>query len=51
VLATSIGLWKADRPGYSDVQAWENMQSVLLDMGLISTTLDLSKAFTNDFLP
>jgi NitT/TauT family transport system substrate-binding protein len=51
VLATSIGLWKADRPGHSDPQAWENMQAVLLDMGLISTTLDLSKAFTNAFLP
>jgi len=51
VLATSIGLWKADRPGHSDPQAWENMQAVLLDMGLISTTLDLSKAFTNEFLP
>jgi len=51
VLATSIGLWKADQPGHSDPQAWENMQAVLLDMGLISTTLDLSKAFTNEFLP
>lgn len=51
VLATSIGLWKTDRPGHSDPQAWENMQAVLLDMGLISTTLDLSKAFTNAFLP
>jgi NitT/TauT family transport system substrate-binding protein len=51
VLATSIGLWKTDRLGYSDPQAWENMQAVLLDMGLISKTLDLSKAFTNEFLP
>jgi len=51
VLATSIGLWKTDRPGYSDPQAWENMQAVLVDMGMISTTLDLSKAFTNEFLP
>ncbi|MDO9130730.1 MAG: ABC transporter substrate-binding protein, partial [Anaerolineales bacterium] len=51
VLATSIGLWKADRIGYSDPRAWENMQAVLLDMGLISKTLDLSKAFTNNFLP
>lgn len=51
VLATSIGLWKADRIGYSDPQAWENMQIVLLDMGLLSKPLDLAQAFTNDFLP
>ncbi len=51
VLATTIGLWKTDRPGYSDPQAWENMQAVLLDMGLIPAPLDLSKAFTNEFIP
>jgi NitT/TauT family transport system substrate-binding protein len=50
-LATAIGLWKADRLGYSQPKAWESMQSVLLDMGLLTIPLDLSKAFTNDFLP
>jgi len=51
VLATSIGLWKADRIGYSEPQAWENTQAVLLEMGLLSKPLDLSQAFTNDFVP
>ena len=51
VLATTIELWKADRLGYSDPKAWENMQSTLLDMGLLSQPLDLSKAFTNQFVP
>lgn len=51
VLATSIDLWKTDRPGYTDPQAWENMQKVLLDMGLLTTPLDLGKAFSNDYLP
>ncbi len=51
VLETSIGQWKSDRLGYSDLQAWENMQKVLLDMGLLSEKLDLSKAFTNEFVP
>jgi NitT/TauT family transport system substrate-binding protein len=51
VLETSIEQWQAERPGYSDPQAWENMQDVLLDMGLITEKQDLSKAFTNQFIP
>jgi NitT/TauT family transport system substrate-binding protein len=51
VLATSIDLWKADRLGESNPAAWENMQTVLLDIGLLTQPLDLSKAFTNEFLP
>jgi NitT/TauT family transport system substrate-binding protein len=51
VLATSIDLWKADRLGESNLVAWENMQTVLLDMGLLTRSQDLSKAFTNEFLP
>jgi NitT/TauT family transport system substrate-binding protein len=51
VLATTIELWKAERPGYSDPQSWDNMQSVLLDMGLLTQPQDLSKAFTNQFVP
>lgn len=51
VLATSIDLWKADRLGESNPAAWENMQTVLLDVGLLTKPLDLSKAFTNEFIP
>jgi NitT/TauT family transport system substrate-binding protein len=51
ILATSIEMWKADRLGYSDPQAWENMQDVLFDMGLIEAKMDLGKAFTNEFIP
>jgi NitT/TauT family transport system substrate-binding protein len=51
VLETSIEQWKADRLGHSDPQAWENMQNVLLDMGLITEKMDLNKAFTNEFIP
>jgi NitT/TauT family transport system substrate-binding protein len=51
VLTTTIAEWQASRLGYSDPKAWENMQSVLLDMGLLTQPLDLSKVFTNDYLP
>jgi NitT/TauT family transport system substrate-binding protein len=51
VLGTSIEQWKAERLGYSDPQAWQNMQEVLLEAGLISEEMDLNKAFTNEFVP
>lgn len=50
VLATSITFWQAEKLGYSDPTAWENMQQVLLNMGLLSQPLDLSQAFTNEFI-
>jgi putative riboflavin transport system substrate-binding protein len=51
ILTTSVEQWKTDRLGYSDPKSWENMQGVLLDMGLITEKLDLNKAFTNEFIP
>lgn len=51
VLATSIEQWKTERLGFSDPQAWENMQNTLLEAGLITEPMDLSKAFTNEFVP
>jgi len=50
ILDTSIEFWKTEKPGYSDPAAWENMQQVLLDMGLLAQPIELSKAFTNDFV-
>ena len=51
VLARSMELWKAEKIGFSDAQAWENMQATLLQMGLLTAPLDLDQAFTNKFLP
>jgi NitT/TauT family transport system substrate-binding protein len=50
VLATSITFWQAETLGYSDPAAWENMQQVLLNMGLLAEPLDASLAFTNEFV-
>jgi NitT/TauT family transport system substrate-binding protein len=51
VLAASIEFWRSDRPGYSDAAAWENMHSLLLEMGLLAEPQDVQKAYTNDYLP
>lgn len=51
VLNASISYWKTKEPGRSHLADWENMQAVLLDMGLLDQPLDLSKAFTNDLIP
>jgi NitT/TauT family transport system substrate-binding protein len=50
VLEASLEFWKAKQIGYSQPEAWENMQKVLLDMGMLPKPLDLSKAYTNEFL-
>jgi len=51
VLNTSIEFWKAERIGFSDLQAWENMNDLLVKMELIPEPVDLSQAFTNEFVP
>ncbi len=51
ILSTSMEMWKADTLGYSNPQAWENMQDILLQMGLLQTRLDLTDAYSNTFLP
>jgi NitT/TauT family transport system substrate-binding protein len=51
VLLTSIEFWKADQLGYSDPTAWQNTEKVLLDMGSLKKSLDVSQAFSNGFIP
>lgn len=51
ILARSIDEWKTDRPGISDPQAWQNMNDTLMKMGSITKPLDVSKMFTNNFIP
>jgi len=50
VLEASIAFWKAEQLGYTAPQAWENMQAILLDMGLLTQPLDLKQAYTNEFI-
>jgi NitT/TauT family transport system substrate-binding protein len=50
VLEVSMSIYQKDPLGYSDPQAWENMQTIMLDMGLITKAVDLPDMFSNDFL-
>lgn len=50
VLDASIAFWRAEQLGFTPPTAWENMQAILLDMGLLSQELDLTQAYTNEFI-
>ncbi len=51
VLLASIDLWDADQLGLSDAASWEITQEVLTAMDFLDQAIDLSQAFTNEFLP
>jgi NitT/TauT family transport system substrate-binding protein len=51
VLDASIALYHVEKNGASDLQTWQNMQSILLEMGLLTQELDLSQVFSNAYLP
>jgi NitT/TauT family transport system substrate-binding protein len=51
VLAASIEMWKTERLGYSDPASWENMKNILVEMGLVSKSMDIKAAYTNEFIP
>lgn len=51
ILEHSLGYWQAESLGSSDPESWSNMMDLLLDMGLLSDPLDISAAYSNDYLP
>lgn len=50
ILSSSIVLYQKDPLGYVDPESWENMEDVLIKMGLLDKPLDLDSAYTNDFI-
>ena len=50
VLTESIKLWQTDKNVAGFEQRWDNMQTVLLEIGLLKQSIDVSKAWTNDFI-
>jgi NitT/TauT family transport system substrate-binding protein len=51
VLTESTYFWKSGNLGYSDFEAWENMHDILLEMGLLGKQLEITEAYSNEFLP
>jgi NitT/TauT family transport system substrate-binding protein len=49
-LLNSIEQWKSDQIGFSRSEAWDNMQKILLKMGLLKSSQDLAGCFTNEFI-
>jgi len=50
VLKTSLEFYQREPLGQSDAQTWENMQNILLTMNLLAGPLDLSQAWSNEFV-
>lgn len=51
VLNASVPFWQSDRLGYNEAAAWETTAHFMQDVGIIQTAVDVTKAFTNDFVP
>jgi NitT/TauT family transport system substrate-binding protein len=51
VLRATMEMWRAERLGYSDPAAWETMHTTMLEAGLLTAPVDLTRAYTNEFLP
>jgi NitT/TauT family transport system substrate-binding protein len=51
ILAASMELWKAPRLGASQPKAWENMHALLLKIQMLKAPLDLTRVYSNAFLP
>jgi NitT/TauT family transport system substrate-binding protein len=52
VLQASIPLWQGGgKLGYNDPTTWQTMTTFLRSVGLLTTAIDQSQAYTNQFLP
>jgi NitT/TauT family transport system substrate-binding protein len=50
VLTESIKLWQTDKNVSGFEKRWQNMQTILLEIGLLKLPVDTNKAWTNDFI-
>lgn len=50
ILQATLDLWRSDPLGRTKPEAWENMQDILLDMGLLTKKMNIKEAYSNDFI-
>jgi putative riboflavin transport system substrate-binding protein len=50
VLYASVKLWQSPKLGYSDPAAWAASAKFMKEAGLVKSDVDVSKAFTNQFI-
>ncbi|HUN10508.1 MAG TPA: ABC transporter substrate-binding protein, partial [Aggregatilineales bacterium] len=51
VLLNTIDLWDADQRGVATLESWEATAAVLRSMEVLTGDIDVSRAFSNAFLP
>lgn len=51
VLEATIPYWQGEPLGKSETQAWQNTVEVMRSATLLQESIDVDKAFTNEFLP
>lgn len=51
VLLATIEFWDAEQRGLTSIESWQRTQDVLMAMGLLDEGIELTSAFSNDFLP
>ncbi len=51
VFQATLDLWMSPHPGYVDPAAWAASYKFMKDAGFIKTDFDITKAYTNKFVP
>jgi NitT/TauT family transport system substrate-binding protein len=51
VLQESLSFWRSEQLGHSDPAAWQASYDFMRQIGMVETEIDVSKLYTNEFVP
>jgi NitT/TauT family transport system substrate-binding protein len=51
ILLETVTFWDAERTGFAEGASWELTQDILLQIGFLEESIDVTTAFNNEFLP